>query len=471
LRRRALTVLVPLAGLLVVGSGACVGALPANGDDAGTGTGAADGAIAGAGGGAGLTAGQSGAAGRASGGSGVGPQGFGGASGRATGGAVVGSGGIGGAPKTGVGGSAAAGSGGSGPGGVGPVRLVIFYTRWGTSYPEWLPTGADRNFTLGPILAPLAPFQHYLIPVDGLTNANVYTDGSGVVLRGANANDMGDAMVSLLTAAPAPIGGPASGPSFDTVIGTRPGALGPPLRLAVGQFGFDDNPGICFDAKGVALRGEGDPNAVAMRLFGHTARSPTGDIDSDYPLLGAAQIGNAAEALARGLTDTVVLMWGDHVDPKWLGLSQDVHTLSHLTSGAYTALSAPMPPSSPTGQFQTLQTWYATQFRNLLQELSVIPVGATSLLDQSVVIWISESGTGSDHQGYFIPVVIAGGGGGRLDIWKYIDLETHPVPASDLQVVTRTQGDLFAALARLWGIPTFGDPAITRQPMLELLKP
>jgi len=54
--------------------------------------------------------------------------------------------------------------------GVGPVRLVIFYTRWGTSYPEWLPTGADRNFTLGPILAPLAPFQHYLIPVDGLTN-------------------------------------------------------------------------------------------------------------------------------------------------------------------------------------------------------------------------------------------------------------------------------------------------------------
>jgi hypothetical protein len=271
----------------------------------------------------------------------------------------------------------------------------------------------------------------------------------------------------LLTGVRVPVGGPAGGPSLDTWVGNRPGALGPPLRLAVGQFGFDDNPGVCFGADGTAIRGERDPNAAGMRVLGHSvhAPDPNADIDSSYPALGAAQIGVAVEALAMGKTDTVVLMWGDHVVPQWLGLTQDIHTLSHLTSGAYTALSTPMPPSNPGGDFQKLQTWYAQQFALLLDQMSRVPVGAGSLLDQSVVLWISESGTGSDHQGYFIPVVMAGSGGGRLQVGVFMDLKSRPVPADQLQTVIRTQGDLLLALARLWVPAPFGDSAIARQPL------
>jgi hypothetical protein len=386
-------------------------------------------------------------------------------------------GGAAGRASSGTAGQGTGGRSGPGTGGGGggqSIRLVIFYTRWGTSYPEWLPTGTERSFTLGPILQPLARYQNQLIVISGLTNANLYMDTAGTVLRGANANDMGDAMISLLTAAPAPIGGPASGPSFDTIVGIRPGAAGPPLRLAVGQFGFDDNPGICFGTDGAALRGEPDPNAVSMRLLGHYNLLPSGDIDSTYPLIGAAHIAVIQEALYRNLTNTAVLMWGDHVVPKWLGLglTDDVHTLSHLGNNAYTAFSTAMPPVSAANPFRTLQTWCATQFAMLLDSLAAVPIGSGTLLDQSVVIWLSESGAAVDHTGYFMPVVIAGRGGGRLDVGRFIDLKPRPVPANDLTVVTRTQGDLLSALGVLWTIPRFGDPAITRQPLTEiLLKP
>ncbi|HXU05049.1 MAG TPA: DUF1552 domain-containing protein [Polyangia bacterium] len=430
------------------------------------------GAIAGSSGGGGATAGSNGGAGaganggaNANAGTSGGSAGTGGAS-AGTGGAIAGTGGA----SAGTGG-ATAGTGG-GNAGNGPLRLFIFYTRWGTSYPEWWPTGSDRSFTMSAMLQALEPYKSELIVVSGLTNANLPTGGGDITL--ATANDvMGDAMLTLLTARRAALGGPADGPSLDTAVGNCGGAAGPPLRLTVGQFGFDDNPGISFADDATPLRGERDPRAAAMRVLGHdvTAPDPNGDISAIYPALGTAHMNVAVEALATAKACVVTLMWGDHVNPTWLGLNAtDVHELSHDTIDLYDAVNSKNAPSG--NRFVKMQSWYAQQFASLLGQLRSTPLGAGTLLDQSVVVWISESGAGVDHSGAYVPIVIAGGGGGRLDVGRFIEIKPHVAMGLPVQTwaIDRTQGDLLQALANLWGMPYFGDVRIARQTLTQILK-
>src|SRR5690606_31645847 len=44
-----------------------------------------------------------------------------------------------------------------------PTRLLIWYTGNGTLESAWRPSGGERDFTLGPILEPLAPFRDQLL--------------------------------------------------------------------------------------------------------------------------------------------------------------------------------------------------------------------------------------------------------------------------------------------------------------------
>ena len=425
-------------------------------------------------------AGASGSAG-SNGGNGVAGS-NGGAVAGSTGGAVAGTGGAsagtggasagtGGGAMAGAGGAATAGTGGGATSGTGPLRLLIFYTRWGTSYPEWWPTGSDRSFTMSTMMQALEPYKDELIVVSGLTNANL----ASAQVVAANASETGDGMFTLLTARPAGQGGPATGPSLDTVVGDCGGAAGPPLRLAVGQYGFNDSPGVSFADDGSPIRGEHDPHAVAMRVLGHdvTAPDPTGDINAIYPAIGTAHMAVAVEALATAKTCAVTLMWGDHFNPAVLGITgSDLHELSHDTIGLFESVNGGTP--RPDNRFAKMQRWYAQQFASLLDRLRATPLGAGTLLDQSVVVWISESGTGVDHQGFYIPVVIAGRGGGRLDVGQFVEVKPHQRSNGgfvETTTIERTQGDLLQALANLWGMPYFGDVRIARQTLKPILKP
>ena len=448
------------AVLLAFAAVACVRPLPKDHADGGGGTGAVSTSGGGAAGGAvaGSNAGaMAGAAGAQSAGAGGGFSTGGSAGGGSSGAA-----------------GATAGAGGGDPG---PVRLLIFYTRSGTTYPEWWPTGSERDFVLHQVLQPLEPFKSDLIVVSGLSNADLYVEDGVADVRAASYVDLRhDAMTTLLTARPPGGVRIARGPSLDTAVGDCGGAAGPPLRLTVGKFEWNDSvAGVSFGADGVAIPGEHDPNAAAMRALGHgvTAPAPDGVLENIYPALGAAHIDVAVEALARGKSCAVTLMWGDFVAPRWLnGSGMLLHDLSHLTNSVISVVTTSTPPpTSSNSDFMKVQIWYAQQFAALLDRLRSTPVGAGTLLDRSVVVWISESGSGGDHSGYFIPVVIAGRGGGRLDTGRFIEVTSRPVPWTEINTVKRTQGDLLAALAQIWGISGFGDPLIAREPMTELLKP
>jgi len=86
--------------------------------------------------------------------------------------------------------------------------------------------------------------------------------------------------------------------------------------------------------------------------------------------------------------------------------------------------------------------YYAGVFNTLLDKMDAIvePNGMT-MLDNSLVLWISEFGTGQTHSVTNLPVVIAGGAQGKIKTNRYL---ARP---------TATLGDLYTSILNAFGIP------------------
>jgi hypothetical protein len=86
-------------------------------------------------------------------------------------------------------------------------------------------------------------------------------------------------------------------------------------------------------------------------------------------------------------------------------------------------------------------TYYASQVSYLLQRMNeVVEPDGRTLLENSVVLWISEFGSGASHSTTNLPVVLAGSAGGRL------------VTGRHLERTGATTGDLYTSIARLLGV-------------------
>ena len=65
--------------------------------------------------------------------------------------------------------------------------------------------------------------------------------------------------------------------------------------------------------------------------------------------------------------------------------------------------------------------YYASVFNRLLDKMdSVVEPNGMTMLDNSLVLWISEFGTGQTHSVTNLPVVIAGGAQGKIKTNRYI---------------------------------------------------
>ncbi len=81
-----------------------------------------------------------------------------------------------------------------------PKRLVILFSANGTIKPNWRPTGTETNFTLSPILAPLAPYKSELVIIDGVDEESSYhgpgdqghASAMGHLLTGTEMIDLGN---------------------------------------------------------------------------------------------------------------------------------------------------------------------------------------------------------------------------------------------------------------------------------------
>lgn len=104
-------------------------------------------------------------------------------------------------------------------------RLVVVYTPGGTVLENWRPTGTEKDFTLGPILQPLAPVQNRLLVLDGID----------MTCAVGEQNQAG--LIGLLTgtAQTGAVNSFSKGPSIDQVLSRRlsAGQRLPSLELAV----------------------------------------------------------------------------------------------------------------------------------------------------------------------------------------------------------------------------------------------
>jgi hypothetical protein len=84
-----------------------------------------------------------------------------------------------------------------------------------------------------------------------------------------------------------------------------------------------------------------------------------------------------------------------------LGHTDEQHIMSHFPQSFATELN------------ETI-VWNMEQFAYLLEQLKATPEGALNMLDNSVVVLGSDCGEGWSHTSEDHPIVVAGGGAGRL---------------------------------------------------------
>lgn len=161
-------------------------------------------------------------------------------------------------------------------------RFIVFFSANGTIMNNWAPSGADTNFTLSPILAPLQAHRNDLLVLRGLSNEVSYNS------PGSNAHDL--SMGTMLTAMPMIIGpsglgradhiidGTAGGPSIDQVIAKSIGAgkRFTSLSLGVQSTSTILEPMVtkmAYRASSDPVIPEDDPSRAFAALFGDTQAS------------------------------------------------------------------------------------------------------------------------------------------------------------------------------------------------------
>jgi Protein of unknown function (DUF1552) len=168
---------------------------------------------------------------------------------------------------------------------------------------------------------------------------------------------------------------------------------------------------------------------------------------ANFPKISQLQMDLMVAAMQCGATNVASLQYGNSVDQctyPWLGVRRTGHDLSH--------------GSSRTEQ-QKVYHWYSEQFAYLLGKLQAVPEGAGTMLDNTVVVWVSEFGNSSSHSLRNLMWFVMGNVGGFLRQGQVLKLPGRSV------------SDLHVTLAHAFGIqePTFGDPAFCTGPIAPLI--
>jgi hypothetical protein len=319
--------------------------------------------------------------------------------------------------------------------GTRPLRVVFFYTPLGTVLESWRPRVSDAGeLELSPILAPLEPFKARLLVVDGLSNQ---------IAPGQPTSTHQSGPALLLTGRAGGTVGTAGGPSLDQHVAAvffRSQAFGS-LQLGI-QTGISPALAISYTTDGHALAAESRPLNVNQRLFGGALGGavtvppvPSGDplANDNFPTMGGAQIQQLVAALAYDLVGTATLSWGDvegRTNFTWLGAQAGDYRYLAEHSGT---------PGPARTQFVQAQTWFAQQLATLLAALRDTPLGLGNMLDDTIVVWLSETGEASTQSGRDIPVVIVAPPGRGFRTGALV------TPG------TRSQGDLMATIGQVLG--------------------
>jgi hypothetical protein len=171
--------------------------------------------------------------------------------------------------------------------------------------------------------------------------------------------------------------------------------------------------------------------------------------NANFPDVGRLHMDILAAALACDLTRVGTLQWSS-------GNGSDTAFYAGMTTYHHQYQHAEVPDSD--AALIALYRWYAEQFAYLLDKLSVTEGDGTRLIDNTVVLWLSEISDGPSHSQTDMPYVLAGSCGGELATGRHVALPG------------RAHSDLMLSLLNAMGIAAtaFGNPAFCSGPINEL---
>jgi hypothetical protein len=169
-------------------------------------------------------------------------------------------------------------------------------------------------------------------------------------------------------------------------------------------------------------------------------------------VLSNAQIENLVQMLACGARNVATITHDNYDSPlfPWLASEADVPVADRVNfpvDGINWHARVHRDKGSPANHPILVHgfRFYGKQFKYLLDRMSsVVEPNGKTLLDNSLVLWISEFGDGGGHQTTNLPIVLAGGLQGALRGGRFID-----VSGSSTRYTT---ADLHTSILKLFGI-------------------
>lgn len=396
------------------------------------------------------------------------------------------------------------------PSGARPSRLAVLFMPNGVLPSKWTPADDGEEYTLTPSLEPLAPIKDRVLVLTGMRNKKshfgeghyVKTAGllTGEAIRKTGGRDIRNA-VSVDQLIAQRVGNATRLPSIE--LGTEP------ARHVV-DMGFSTVYGahVSWRTASTPAPKEIDPRRAFDRLF-RTMGSDTSDASVlDLVMEDAARLkrrlGKAdrqkldeyldgvrelerrveawtsrgvaapadlrtppdrprnheehvhlmldliAAAFEAGTTRVASFMFGNAVSNKDFSFLEGVkgghHHLSHHENKA-----------DKKRQYQLINRWHAAAFSRFCQRLRAIKEGEHDALENSLVLFASGLRDGNRHDPNNLPVLLAGGGGGRLVSGRHVRLSRH-TPLCNLHLTLMKCMEVEAE--------RFGD---SRRPLSELL--
>ena len=199
---------------------------------------------------------------------------------------------------------------------------------------------------------------------------------------------------------------------------------------------------------------------AAVSTTGAACKPPASPGKVDYmsnaafPAIGKLQTDLMVMALACDLTRVGTLQFEQSVGNvrfTWVdpSITRGHHDLSHDGDSVTDTVE----------QLTKINIWYAQQLAYLLDSLQNLKEGdGSSVLDNTLVIWVNELARGNAHSHDKMPYVLAGGAGGALRGGRFLSYKGTP------------HNNLLVSCLNLMGVAgtTFGDPAFCTGPLANL---
>jgi hypothetical protein len=353
-----------------------------------------------------------------------------------------------------------------------PVRLAVLFSGNGFHSKEWWAKGEGENMELGQVLAPLAAHRKKMLFVRGLYNeqalkGNIHSSQTG----------------NLLSGAPLASGGEIrSGTSIDQLLAQRYGnsTKVPSLVLGCEKSNYsmlysshiswsspttptplEIYPALAFDRlfKDEVRRGDQsvldavleDTSGLRRRLsnsdqqkldeYLHSVRDvelrienagKKGELQGWRPTLAKPNMARPADGIPQDIGEHMRLM----ADILVLGFQTDATRITSLKlNNDHSSLRFPnlgvdymihhLLSHSDSVDWLKVNQFFTQQVAYIASKMDAIQEGPRTLLDNSMVLFCSSMLTGN-HEARQLPVVMLGGGGGRIQGGRILDYTGKP---------------------------------------------